>query len=1427
MGTNKVKDLFIKVFIIITLVLFPVLGQAHGTVLAQTLAQTPSSTPTPTPDGVSPSQPGSKADPLPFSDGKFTTASHPLTGKVTFLSASRENPISNTNNPSGKEKMSVQSVSGPEDAARAFLESHGDVFGLTDQAEELSMRSLEAGIGSNFVKFQQKYHGIPVMGGELVTQTDDQGNVITVNGEILPGLTIDITPVITSDEAIQSALREVVGQNNGVNNPVVTTPELWIYSPELLSGTAGDPSLVWKMGITDDQLLNELVLVDALHGDVVLHFEQTGAAFAYKVYDAAGSTTYTMSTSLCPYNGDDYSPALTNPTDCGSDANSDERKAATYSKNTSTFFYDYLDAWNGVDGNGADFTSVVRYNKALGGSNSYWTGNRAVFEGGMAQADDVVAHEFTHGFIDHTAGLFNYYQSGAIAESIADVFGEFMDQTNGNGTDTDAVKWQFGEDSSRGTFRSFNNPPDFGQPDHMTSSLYSTSAADNGGIHINSGINNKAAYLLVDGGTFYNGTSTITVTGIGLAKTARIYTQAVERYLTSGSDYLDLYNALYQACTDLNGIQVKDGSHILQADCQSVRKATDAVQMNMAPTGASPAPVFQAAPTYCPTGSMPVEIFNDDLESGDSNWTLGAISGTNAWSYKNTVVGKNAHTGDGFLYADDSYPSSESYAQISALIPNRYDISDGTYLYFYHSFDLQSGIDGGIVDYNDGGSWTPVPIGWMINGYNSTSSAMSNVAAYSGTSQGYVGTRVNLSTLTGENAKSIQLRWRLKTDANTYSKGWWMDDVKVYGCVHRQGLVDDLNTGLAYTGSWSTITSSSDYNGGHHITSDSSAKVDYRFKGDKIIIYYTAGTGKADVYIDGVLNTTFDQTGAIPKTGLTIDLSNAVHRVSIRYNSTNTAGKTITLDGIYVDCPLDPGFYEDTDPGVLYTGTWTARTETGDSSGNRHDTNVGGSTATIRFHGRRITLLYASYPGYRGNGDIYIDGVKKTTLNEYALFLLYQTPWSSDYLTLGDHTLKVVFQTGQDADKYFHIDAFVISDANPPDPVGTGTYDDMDSVIDYLGSWAYFPQATGHYNNTRHETAVNDAVVRFRFTGEIVTLVYSGYPTRGYGDIYIDDMNTPVARLNQYSPTWVVNQQWVSPVLSSGDHVLEYRYANGQPVGANIVLDAFIVSNLTFLQPGMYDDTDSGILYTGSWTARTGTGDRGGTRHDTNVGGSTAIIPFYGTHVTLLYASYPGYRGNADMYIDGVKVTTLNEYALFLLYQTPWTSDYLTLGNHTLKVVFQTGQASDKYFHIDAVKVWSSTPLAAVPAGSYDDMYDKNDPLNNPYIDYIGSWAYFPEATGHYNSTRHETAVNDAVVRFKFHGTKVTLVYSGYPTRGKGDIYIDGTQVKVLDQVTSVWTVGLTWTSATLANADHTLEFRYENGQPVGANIVLDEFIVQ
>ena len=166
---------------------------------------------------------------------------------------------------------------------------------------------------------------------------------------------------------------------------------------------------------------------------------------------------------------------------------------------------------------------------------------------------------------------------------MSDVFGELVDLSDGVGTDTAATRWQLGEDlppRAGGVARDMADPPAFGQPDHTGSDLYDFAPDydDNGGVHTNSGVPNKTAYLVADGtvaepGGAFNG---LAFPGIGADKAAAVY-WATLLMLTPGADFADLAAVLQQACANLAGAAT---AGLTPVDCQTVAAAASATGLD-------------------------------------------------------------------------------------------------------------------------------------------------------------------------------------------------------------------------------------------------------------------------------------------------------------------------------------------------------------------------------------------------------------------------------------------------------------------------------------------------------------------------------------------------------------------------------------------------------------------------------------------------------------------------------------------------------------------------------------------------------------------------------------------------------------------------------------------------------------------------------
>ena len=163
------------------------------------------------------------------------------------------------------------------------------------------------------------------------------------------------------------------------------------------------------------------------------------------------------------------------------------------------------------DGRGASVVASVHYGRDY--DNAFWDGRQLVFGDGdgrvfdrFTKPVDVLGHEFTHAVTEHTAGLVYDGQSGALNESLSDVFAACLKQRL-LGQSADEADWLVGEGlflptvHARG-LRDMLNPgtayddPALGrdpQPAHMDG--YVDTRDDNGGVHINSGIPNRAFAL--------------------------------------------------------------------------------------------------------------------------------------------------------------------------------------------------------------------------------------------------------------------------------------------------------------------------------------------------------------------------------------------------------------------------------------------------------------------------------------------------------------------------------------------------------------------------------------------------------------------------------------------------------------------------------------------------------------------------------------------------------------------------------------------------------------------------------------------------------------------------------------------------------------------------------------------------------------------
>jgi bacillolysin len=131
-----------------------------------------------------------------------------------------------------------------------------------------------------------------------------------------------------------------------------------------------------------------------------------------------------------------------------------------------------------------------------------WYGQNAASDGfvSLSRELDIIAHELTHGVIDHSSQLVYQNESGALNESFCDIVGVIVKNWYGapDREDVTTWNWEIGSDF-RGPgkpLRDLQDPTRTGMPDHYSNRV--TGPADYGGVHTNSNIHNKAAYNVLN-----------------------------------------------------------------------------------------------------------------------------------------------------------------------------------------------------------------------------------------------------------------------------------------------------------------------------------------------------------------------------------------------------------------------------------------------------------------------------------------------------------------------------------------------------------------------------------------------------------------------------------------------------------------------------------------------------------------------------------------------------------------------------------------------------------------------------------------------------------------------------------------------------------------------------------------------------------------
>jgi hypothetical protein len=275
-------------------------------------------------------------------------------------------------------------------------------------------------------------------------------------------------------------------------------------------------------------LMDKVASPEAIARDRALRAQRAAAPAVPPKQAAAGVAAFVVDTAK---NGTDLPGELVRS--AGDPESGDQAVDEAYTGVEGTLaLYREVYGRDSYDGKGAQVVTTVHYDKDY--DNAFWDGTQLVIGDGDGKvferftiAVDVLGHELSHALTQFTANLTYQGQPGALNESVSDVFGSCLKQRL-KSQSADEADWLIGEgifkpDIAGTALRSMKEPgtayddPTLGKDPQVASmDDYVVTSDDNGGVHTNSGIPNKAFYLAATGigGTSWDGAGAIWYTAL-------------------------------------------------------------------------------------------------------------------------------------------------------------------------------------------------------------------------------------------------------------------------------------------------------------------------------------------------------------------------------------------------------------------------------------------------------------------------------------------------------------------------------------------------------------------------------------------------------------------------------------------------------------------------------------------------------------------------------------------------------------------------------------------------------------------------------------------------------------------------------------------------------------------------------------------------
>lgn len=416
----------------------------------------------------------------------------------------------------------------PERVAMAFFRRYPELFGTGDPEHQLILSEVvedgtNLGLGSTAV-FDQLYEGVPVYGCQLRVHMGGNLAILSIMGTYFRDPGVNPVPMRSQAQCWEAAVAAwgAGGRLSQAPLSVRNTAQLVILPTALTLNGGKINHLAWRYEFPEEMIFvsaetgNLVFRLSKRHWSVdILDSNQRRATFANSAGNEEFTDEYAWGATLQLVDGVLQVPR--------SDLDPEAERLARLIDEVNSFYRSAgRNGWNNAGGSLSGYVDAT-FGGGFAGAYSSTGKNSCVFPRGAVNEFNC-GHEVTHHLTWSTAGLKYVDESGAANESYSDVFGALLIFETG-------ARWSY---TSTGTYLNYIN----------------TGATDNGGVHINSNILNRAACLLLEGST---GTAH---TGIGRSRMARLYFETLTRRLTPWSQFIDVLHCTYAAARDLAALAV-------------------------------------------------------------------------------------------------------------------------------------------------------------------------------------------------------------------------------------------------------------------------------------------------------------------------------------------------------------------------------------------------------------------------------------------------------------------------------------------------------------------------------------------------------------------------------------------------------------------------------------------------------------------------------------------------------------------------------------------------------------------------------------------------------------------------------------------------------------------------------------------------------